>query len=142
MYANVWQIDSTKILLRHELAAILTDLQQKSRRSASTRLNRTIFRLACCCGLRVSEIAGLQLGDLQLAGPRPHLRIRAHVAKGGRGRRVPCWWDAGTLADLNAWYAERVAQGAKRKRYVRLWTTGARCGRHQQCTFRLALLSR
>ena len=92
---------------------MLADLQQKSQRSASARLNRAIFRLACCCGLRVSEIAGLQLGDLQLAGPRPHIRVRAQIAKGGRGRRVPCWWDAGTLADLKAWYAERVAHGAK-----------------------------
>src|SRR5271166_5518091 len=114
MYANTFQIDGTKILLRHELAAALDDLRQKSERSASARLNRTIFRLACCCGLRVSEIAGLQIGDLQLAGPRPHLRIRAQIAKGGRGRRVALWWDAGTLADINAWHAERVAHGARR----------------------------
>jgi hypothetical protein len=37
----------------------------------------------------------------------------ACVAKGGRSRRVPLWWDAGTLADLVAWRAERVAQGGR-----------------------------
>jgi len=51
--------------------------------------------------------------DVCLAGPRPHVRIRASVAKGGRSRRVPLWWDAGTLADLVAWRGERVAQGGR-----------------------------
>ena len=48
-----------------------------------------------------------------LAGPRPYLRIPASVAKCGRCRRVPLWWDAGTLTDLTAWKAERVAQGGR-----------------------------
>ncbi len=26
---------------------------------------------------------------------------------------MPLWWDAGTLADLEAWKAERIAQGGK-----------------------------
>jgi len=43
----------------------------------------------------------------------PHLRIRGVTAKGGRGRRVPLWWDAGTLADLVAWRGERVAHGGR-----------------------------
>jgi len=33
-------------------------------------------------------------------------------AKGGKARRVPLWWDAGTLADLTVWTAERQARGA------------------------------
>src|SRR5689334_9210091 len=113
MYANTWQIDSTKILLKHEIVAVLADLVVKAPRSEHARLNRTIFRLACCCGLRVSEIAGLQLADFQLAGPRPHIRIRGEIAQGGRSRRVALWWDVGTLADIKAWYAERVAHGAR-----------------------------
>lgn len=113
MYQNTWQVDATKILLKHELAAVLETLGKKAPRSQSTRLNRTIFRLGCCCGLRVSEIAGLKLADLQLGGPRPHLRIPAQIAKGGRSRRIPLWWDSGTLADVRAWYAERVAHGAR-----------------------------
>jgi integrase len=113
MYANLWQIDGTKILLKHELAAVLADLKSKSQRTALARGNRAIFRLASCCGLRVSEIAGLTMGDVVLAGPRPYLKIRAQNAKGGRGRRVPLWWDAGTLDDLRAWHAERGREGAR-----------------------------
>jgi integrase len=45
--------------------------------------------------------------------PRPHIRICVGASKGGRSRRVPWWWDAGTLADLGAWRADRAACGAK-----------------------------
>jgi integrase len=43
-------------------------------------------RLACCCGLRVSEIAALQLDDVVIEVPRPHLRLRRGTTKGGRSR--------------------------------------------------------
>jgi len=107
-----WRVDQAKILTRRELAVVLADLKRKAPRSPSTRLKLVVFRLACCCGLRASEIAGLCLDDVVVAGDRPHLRIRRHVAKGGRRRAVPLWWDEGTLSDLAAWRAERAAQGA------------------------------
>ena len=106
-------LDATKILTRRELAAVLNDLKRKSPRSKNTRLNLTLFRLACCCGLRASEIANLQVGDVRTELVRPHIRIRNGAAKGGRSRMVPLWWDAGTLADLTAWKAERLRLGAK-----------------------------
>ena len=106
-----WRVDRSKILTRRELAAVLADLNRKAPRSPSTRPDLVVFRLACRCGLRASEIAGLRVDDVVVAGDRPHLRIRRHVAKGGRRRTVPLWWDAGTLADLAAWRAERAAQG-------------------------------
>jgi len=121
---SMWNLDPTKILLRHELAAVLADLNLRAERSLQARLNRAIFRLACCCGLRVSEIGGLRLADVCLAGPRPHLRIRACNAKGGRSRRVPLWWDAGTLSDIAAWRAERVVPGLPRRRPVHLLPPG------------------
>jgi len=102
--------DPTKILTRRELAAVLADLKRKAPRSRNTRLNLVLFRLACCCGLRASEIAKLQIGDVRTEVARPHLRIRAGAAKGGRPRTVPLWWDAGTLADLTAWKIERLGQ--------------------------------
>ena len=105
-------IDGTKILMRTELSAALHDLHRKSPRSANTRMNLAIFRLAVCCGLRVSEIGGLRLGDIRLSRPRPHIRIPRGAAKGGKPRTVPLWWDAGTLADLTAWKAERQEEGA------------------------------
>lgn len=72
-----------------------------------------ILRLACCCGLRVSEIAMLRLADVCVGGGRPHLRVGPEGAKGKRARVVPLWWDAGTLADLAAWKREREQQGAR-----------------------------
>jgi integrase len=104
--------DPTKILTRWELAAVLVDLKAKAVRSKNARLNLIVFRLACCCGLRASEIANLQMADVRTELPRPHLRIRTGAAKGGKPRTVPLWWDRGTLADLAAWRAERANVGA------------------------------
>lgn len=104
--------DATKILTRGEIAAVLTDLKRKAPRSPGTRLNLVLFRLACCCGLRASEIASLTVDDVRVGIARPHLRIRHGAAKGGRPRTVPLWWDTGTLADIAAWQAERLAGGA------------------------------
>ena len=105
-------VDATKILSRREIAAVLADLQRKAPRSPSTRLNLILFRLACCCGLRASEMAQLRIGDLRVELARPHIRIRVGASKGGRSRVVPLWWDAGTLTDLIAWKADRLAAGA------------------------------
>jgi integrase len=104
--------DATKILTRREIAAVLADLKRKAPRSPGTRLNLVLFRLACCCGLRASEIASLQIDDVRVGIGRPHLRIRRGAAKGGRPRTVPLWWDAGTLADIAVWQAERTGQDA------------------------------
>jgi integrase len=106
-----WTVDPTRILTRRELAAVIADLKRASR-YANARRNLIIVRLACCCGMRVSEIGGLQLDDVVLGVPRPHLRLRRETTKGKRPRMVPLWWDAGTLADLAAWKAERIEQGA------------------------------
>jgi integrase len=71
-----------------------------------------IFRLACCCGLRASEIAQLTMAEVRIELSRPYLKIRVGAAKGGYSRTVPLWWDAGTLADLRDWKSERLRQGA------------------------------
>src|SRR3954470_17588135 len=98
-------INPTKILTRSELAAVLADLKRKAPRSRNTQLNLVLFRLATCCGLRASEVAQLQIGDVRVEPARPHLRIRRGAAKGGKSRIVPLWWDAGTLADITSWKA-------------------------------------
>ena len=92
----------------------MADLHARAERSECARLNLVIFRLACCCGLRASEIAGLRCDDVIVGVARPFLRIRAETAKGGRGRQVPLWWDAGTLADIEACKATRASQGTAR----------------------------
>jgi integrase len=90
----------------------LANAKALAERSANARRNLIIVRLACCCGLRVSEIAGLQLDDVLVDVARPHLRLRRETTKGKRPRMVPLWWDAGTLADLVEWMALRRQQGA------------------------------
>ncbi len=108
MYASNWTIAPTKVLTRTELRAVLADLERRGARSPNARLNAMIVRLACCCGLRVSEMAHLQFADVRLGGARPHLLVRKEHAKGGRGRVVPLWWDVGTLAALRAWAQGRA----------------------------------
>lgn len=112
---NNWKMDATRILTRGEIAAILKDLHRKRfRRSAHRRNNLMIFRLAACCGLRASEIAGLCLGDVILGAGvrRPHLNLPAEICKGHKPRRVPLWWDASTLDDLAEHKAWRLGSGA------------------------------
>lgn len=122
--------DTTKILMRTEISAILADLKRKAVRSPNARLNLILFRLAACCGLRVSEITSLTLADVRIESSRPHLRIRRGAAKGGRPRTVPLWWDQGTLDDLVAWKAERMRQGAQAEEPVLVPRNGKVFSRH------------
>lgn len=108
---NAMIVDQTRILTRSEIATVLADLKRK-RRSVNTRQNAIIVRLSVCCGLRVSEIVGLTLSNVKLAGKRPHIHVPAAIAKRGKARKVPLWWDAATLASLEAWKVEREGQGA------------------------------
>jgi integrase/recombinase XerD len=106
-------VDPTRLLTRRELATVLADATKHAHRFVNASRNLIIVRLACCCGLRVSEIAGLQLDDVVVDVPRAHLRLRKETTKGKKPRCVPLWWDAGTLADLVAWKAERNKHGAR-----------------------------
>jgi integrase/recombinase XerD len=112
MNSQLRSIDRMRILSRSEIAEVIADLKRK-RRSVNTRQNLVVFRLSACCGLRVSEISGLRVCDVQTGGPRPHILIPETAAKRWRPRTVPLWWDAGTLADIEAWKAERIEAGAK-----------------------------
>src|SRR5277367_6684685 len=98
-------MDKTRILSPSELAEVIADLKRK-RRLVNTRQNLVVFRLSACCGLRVSEIAGLRTGDVQTGSRRPIIVIPETAAKRCRPRTVPLWWDADTLADIEAWRAE------------------------------------
>jgi integrase/recombinase XerD len=110
---SAWNIDASQILTRGELAQVLVDLKRRATRLTNVHMNLAIVRLASCCGLRASEIAGLRLGDVHTGVTRPFLSIRAETAKGGKPRRVLLWLDAGTLADLEDWIAYRRKHGAK-----------------------------
>jgi hypothetical protein len=73
---STWNLDQTRLLTRRELSAVLADLAPRSACSPNVHRNLVIVRLACCCGLRVSEIANLQLDDVVADVTRPHLRLR------------------------------------------------------------------
>lgn len=108
-------IEPTKILTLAEIRAVIADLDRQ-RSTPRGRRRRALFRLATCCGLRASEIAGLRMGDLRLDGDRPCIIVRPGISKSRRrgrrkGRVVPLTYDAGTLGPLADWYAVRVKHG-------------------------------
>lgn len=110
---DTWTVDATKILSGAEITAVLADLKRRVRRSVNSRQNLTVFRLATCCGLRVSELIGLRIGDVRVSLQRPYIQVRAAIAKRHKARRVPLWWDQGTLDDLRGWREFRTTvQGA------------------------------
>ena len=119
-------VTADKILSLTEVQTVVTDLKRK-RRYANNRLNLAVFRLATCCGLRVSEIADLLISDIDLESKRPHVVVRH--GKGGKRRTVPLWWDENTLNDLSDWLAERTAAGAGPMDHVVVTRTGQRIDR-------------
>lgn len=104
-------IDPNKIMTAAEILSVLSDLKRKGKRSPNTRQNLVIFRLATFCGLRVSEVCGLKLGNVKLDALHPCIKVPRAIGKRKKARTVPIM-DAGTLADLAAWRSEREAQGA------------------------------
>ena len=102
---------SGEILSYEEIRLVLGYWERRVGR-LSSRTNLAVFRLSCCLGLRVSEIAGLDVSDVEL-GSRPGIRIRPEVGKGGKGRFVPLWWDAGTLDFFRDWVRMRREQGGE-----------------------------
>lgn len=112
---STWSIDQSKILTSDEIKAVVAELRRTAGRSANTRQNLAIFRLACSVGLRVSEICGLKISDLKrLESDKPFVQVRKAIAKGGKSRCVPLWWDGPSWADIIAWQRERLDDGAKR----------------------------
>jgi integrase len=109
--------DPTRFLTLNEVLRIIKDLKRRKKRSRSSHLNLIVFRLSCCCGLRRAEIAGLKFTDLVLSGARPCILVRKDNTKGQvdkrRARKVPLWWDAGTMEDILGWVEFRKKMGAK-----------------------------
>ena len=83
----MWNLDRTKILTPTEVARVLPDLKRRARRAVNSRQNLIIFRLATCCGLRVSELIGLRIGDVRVGVEQPYILVRAEVAKRRKARR-------------------------------------------------------
>lgn len=84
-------------LLREELQAVLDAPDPKTWEGMR---DRAMLHLAVCAGLRVSELTGLKIEDIDL----PSMSIRV-LGKGRRERTLPLWKT--TAAALRAWLAVR-----------------------------------
>lgn len=84
-------------LLREELQAVL-DAPDPATRDGIR--DRAMLHLAVCAGLRVSELTGLKVEDIDL----PSMSIRV-LGKGRRERTLPVWKPTATA--LRAWFAVR-----------------------------------
>jgi site-specific recombinase XerD len=84
-------------LLREELQAVLDAPDPATREGIR---DRAMLHLAVCAGLRVSELTGLKIEDIDL----PSMSIRV-LGKGRRERTLPLWKT--TAAALRAWLTVR-----------------------------------
>ena len=88
-------------LTREEMSAILDAPDPDTRIG---RRDQAMLYLGFAAGLRVSELVGLQLNDIELGGPYPSILVRG---KARRLRRLPLWKEAART--LRAWLAVRGA---------------------------------
>ncbi len=86
-------------LTREEMKAVL-DAPDPTKRSGVR--DQAMLYLGFAAGLRVSELVGLHLDDVELDGPYPSILVRGKARK---QRRLPLWKEA-TRA-LRAWLALR-----------------------------------
>lgn len=106
-------LSASDILTKEEVLMIM-EYARKHRSRKNIRQNEIIFRLAVCCGLRVSEMRKLVIRDFMLDGPKPSIRIQKRNVKGKlRMRTVPLWWDDGNLSVMQQWIQHRKDHGAK-----------------------------
>lgn len=110
MTGGRWELEPTRVLTASEVKTVIVDLKKRAKRSPNARTNLVLFRLATCAGLRASEVAGLNVSDVRLSTAKPHIYVRKAVAKGHKPRKVPLWWDAGTLDDVTAWREFRLKE--------------------------------
>lgn len=109
--------------LTHDQVLQLLDLWARNRSTPASRLRRALVTVEAVAGLRASELAKLDVEDLDEAGSRIHVR---HPAKGGRIRwlPVPRW----------IWQPRRPVWAYLRQRRApprdpgALWTTANRAG--------------
>lgn len=106
-----WTVTEEKILTADEINLVLFDLKRRAKVSINSQMNLIIFRLATCCGLRVSELSQLTLDNVRVGSSRPKIFVPEAIAKYHRARTVPII-DQGTLDDLIAWKAFREREGA------------------------------
>lgn len=107
-----WKPETTCILTGEEVVKVVSEMKIRSRRSVNAQMNLVIFRLATGAGLRASEILGISMSNVRLSIHKPTIYVPKSVAKGGKARNVPLWWDGGTRTDIEDWKKRREKDGA------------------------------
>ena len=99
-------LNPARLLSPAEIDQILVWLHHRRRRGPNYVLNRAIFRLSCCYGLRCGELCRLNVGDVFTRGAFAALSVGE---SGDKQRIVRIDWDAGALADIVAYKEARLA---------------------------------
>ncbi len=86
-------------LTKEEMKTILDAPEPRMRTGLR---DQAMLYLGFAAGLRVSELVGLRLDDVELDGPYPSILV---LGKGRRQRRLPLWKEAART--LRAWLAVR-----------------------------------
>jgi site-specific recombinase XerD len=86
-------------LTKEEMKTILDSPDPRTRTGLR---DQAMLYLGFAAGLRVSELVGLRLDDIELDGPYPSILV---LGKGRRQRRLPLWKEA--TRTLRAWLAVR-----------------------------------
>ena len=86
-------------LTKEEMKTILDAPNPRTRTGLR---DQAMLYLGFAAGLRVSELVGLRLDDIELDGPYPSILV---LGKGRRQRRLPLWKEA--TRTLRAWLAVR-----------------------------------
>lgn len=104
-------VNRSQLLTLSECKTVTEDLRGPHHRGHTLKeraANLAIFQLACGCGLRAGEIAGLNMDEVRTEQDLPIITILAGNAKGGKARTVPAWWDSNVLYDLRGWRRIRL----------------------------------
>jgi integrase len=91
-----------------QLAAKLTE-ERRLALEAVGRFRVIVYRTLLATGMRMGELAQLTVGDLQLDGPVPYMRLRASTTKNSEEADLPLRADL--AAALRTWLHERFGPG-------------------------------
>jgi integrase len=107
-----WKMNLSRVLSQVEIDTIAGHLAPKATSNPQALVKLVLFRLAVFCGLRATELCGLNLDDVALDTDFPVIRIRAEIAKCSKAREVPIL-SRDTVKELRRWRDLRVKHGTQ-----------------------------
>lgn len=107
-----WKVNLSRVLSQGEIDTVTGHLSPHATSSPQALVKLVIFRLSVFCGLRATELCGLNLDDVALETDFPVIRVRAEIAKCSKAREVPIF-SRETVGDLRRWRDLRLMHGAR-----------------------------